>query len=46
MCETCLKGSIIGGFDLCRKTDKYPHFRCDDYELDPVYANEKYKPLF
>jgi|WetSurMetagenome_2_1015567.scaffolds.fasta_scaffold543374_2 hypothetical protein len=40
MCLDCLKGSFIGGFDHCRKTDKYPHSSCDDYEPDPLYVND------
>jgi hypothetical protein len=39
MCVDCECGSIIGGFEHCRKTDKYPHTRCKHYKPDPLYSD-------
>lgn len=33
MCE-CVYCSIVGGFPICRITNKYPHISCELYEPD------------
>jgi len=42
MCEECINGSVIGGFDHCRRTDKYPYTHCKHFEPDPLFNDKFY----
>lgn len=46
MCLECIHGSIVGGFEHCRLTDKYPHNCCEHFEPDPNYSYPEYGLMF